>query len=519
MPIVRIDNTGGVGMIRDVSPHELPLNAWTLVRNIRFRDRRAERAPGYLEMFSAIAQTGEAPQFLHPSKKAPALIYAGATKIYAATFTAGAFVHTDLTHATPRTGVVNEWTSCSLSGIPILNSGASAHAPMYWDLNLANNFVDLSNWPASTTCEVIRNFKNILIALDLTKSGTNYPYMVKWSSPADPGALPATWDETDATQLAGEFDIAEGDDTIVDGMQLRESFVVYKQNSIWRMDFVGAPTVFSLNKIAQGNGPMSKNCIAEVGWKHAVFGHTDLVIHDGQEFKSILKGKARIDLYARINNDKKNLCYCFYNTFSDEVWFCFPNGDAQSCDLALVYNVTDETISLRDLVTSNHALCGPLWPEFRTSWDSDTDPWDSDLSAWNGLYGPGNLSVPMSASANGKVYALDITLAYGSETAPTIFAERRGFSFGKPEKIKLIRGIRARITGDVGKTVLVKVGGADDPYEDPTYGSETEYVIGTTIANDCLVTSRYPAIRFESGTAFDWKLDSYDVDVEEAGLW
>ena len=46
----------------------------------------------------------------------------------------------------------------------------------------------------SRYCSPVQNY---LIALDLTKSGTRYPHMVKWSAAADPGTVPASWDETD----------------------------------------------------------------------------------------------------------------------------------------------------------------------------------------------------------------------------------------------------------------------------------------------------------------------------------
>lgn len=519
MNIVRIKDLGQYGIIHDIAPHELPVNAWTNGRNIRFRDNRAERAPGYRALYAASVET---PQFLFHADLITGervLIYAGATKCAAVTFEAGAIVQTDITHLTPRTGSVNMWTGAALSGVPVFNSAADQKVPMYWNLDLEAKFLDLPNWPALTYCKVIRAYKNILIALNITKNTLGYPYMVKWSSPADPGSLPSSWDETDPTQLAGEFDIAEGQDDIVDGLQMREAFFVYKERSMWRMDFVGAPDVFNLSKVFSENGPIAKNCIAEIHGRHILFGDTDILLHDGQEGQSILDRKSRIWLYQNIDVENRDRCFVFRNPFARETLFAFPQGGSTVCDIALVFNNIDGTTSVRELKSFNHATFGPLWPEFLSTWDTDSDPWDTDLSTWNGQIGPYDRNVPIGASSDGNIYALDVTRAYGSEAAPMIYLERRGLHFDKPEMIKLIRGVRARITGDIGKTVLVKVGGADDPYEEPTYSSETEYVLGSTVANDCLVASRYPAIRFDNGTAYEWTLDSYDVLVEEAGQW
>ena len=103
---------------------------------------------------------------------------------------------------------------------------------------------------------------------------------------------------------------------------------------------------------------------------------------------------------------------------------------------------------------------------------------------------------------------------------PSAYVERRGLSFDVPEKIKLIKGIRPRITGNVGDTVIIKVGGNNtSPYDEPTWDATMTHTIGTTIRDNCLVAYRYPAIRFETGTAYNWRMDSYDIEVDTLGDW
>ena len=85
--------------------------------------------------------------------------------------------------------------------------------------------------------------------------------------------------------------------------------------------------------------------------------------------------------------------------------------------------------------------------------------------------------------------------------------------------MKLVRGIRPRIVGNTGDTVQIRVGGQTDPWSDPTWGPVMTHTIGSTIANDCFVSGRYITIRFETGTAYQWRLDSYDIDVEASGMW
>ena len=116
------------------------------------------------------------------------------------------------------------------------------------------------------------------------------------------------------------------------------------------------------------------------------------------------------------------------------------------------------------------------------------------------------------------MYLIDSSAAYDA-ALPNAYMERRGLSFDAPESIKLIRGIRPRIVGNTGDTVLISVGASDDPYLDPVYQTTMTHVIGTTIANDCLVSGRYIAIKIATGTAYQFRLDSYDIDVQSGGSW
>jgi len=212
VPFVRVPNAGQVGVNKDLSTHEIPMGVWTDCQNIRFLDGMAWQFYGHGGVYSTPSVT---PYHLLPITNAgdPQWIYAGASSIHNVRISGGSVIHTDLSGAT-YTAAENEWVSTVLGGIPILNNGNDA--PQRWDLNLANNFTDLDNWPANTTCKSMRTYKNFLVALGVNKNGSDYPYMVKWSSPADPGTVPTTWDETDATQDAGETDLSEGYDIIVD---------------------------------------------------------------------------------------------------------------------------------------------------------------------------------------------------------------------------------------------------------------------------------------------------------------
>jgi hypothetical protein len=510
-----ITGTGSIGVIKDLSKHELPDNAWTDSLNIRFLDGYASQSFGYLEVY---ASPSAAPQHIMALTIAgePYWIYTTAAKVFAVAAPSGTVTHTELTPASPLTGVVNQWSSCMLSGVPIINTFGGNHYPHAWDLNIANDFVALANWPANHYCKSFRAFKNYLIALNVTKTATNYPYLVMWSHKAEPGAVPSSWTPA-ATNDAGEVDLAEGRDTIVDGLQLRDAFIIYKQNSAWSMSWTGGVNVFAFRKLFE-HGIMGLNCVCEYDGQHFVVTRDDIIMHDGNTAVSILDKQTRRAFFDEIDDDGQEKVFVVKNPYMNEILVCYPEIGSTVCNKAMVWNHKDRTISFRSMPNVNHAAFGHVSQDLGGSWASDGDSWDSDLTLWDkGDFIPGISSVVMASSAS-KLHLLD-----GASSADgaleDAYLERVGLSFGAPEQIKLVRGIRPRIQGNVGETVTIKIGSSDDPYIDPVYSATMTHTIGETISDDCFVSGRYIAIRFESGSAYQWRLDSFQLDLQARGSW
>lgn len=515
--MVPFPKAGQIGVIKDLSAPELPLNAWTDCRNIRFLDGAALQFYGHGEVYNS---PSVAPQYMLPANVNGQRywIYASASKVFAVINSGGVATHSDITPTTSRVGVVNQWTGTILGGIPILNAGDGSK-PMYWDLNTSHKFADLPAWPANTSCKSLRRFKNFLIGLNTTENGVNYPVKIMWGQPADPGTLPSTWDPTDPTKDAGNLPVADAEGPLIDGRELRDSFIVYAENSTHALDFIGGVFVLRNRKVFGMSGAMNRNCIAEFDGWHLVLTSSDVVIHDGYTAQSVLDKRSRRYLFQNIDVAARDRCFVFRNPFLNEIFICYPSIGAISCDRAMVYNYVDKTVSFRDLPNVNHADMGPVDNSLSGNWNQDPAPWASDLTAWNGPdFTPDTARVIM-ASADAKLYMLDASSSFDG-AIPSAYLERRGLSFDAPEYFKLISSVRPRITGNIGETVIIKVGGHNsDPYADPEYPVTMTHVIGQTVSNDCMVQYRYPAIRFETGTAYQWRLDSFDVDVKKTGMW
>ena len=528
MKILRIPNAGATGVVKDLSAHELPAGVWTDCKNVRFYDGTAHQSFGHVAVYGS---TSVAPLHVLPVTLTTGdhyWIYAGTGKVYAVTYdsTGTSGVHTNITRQTSSvdvdySGNINEWTSCVLGGIPILNAGNVDDVPQYWDLDIAGRLEALSNWPAATYCKSMRAYKNFLIALNITKSATRYPFMVKWSSPADPGALPSTWDETDATNDAGELDLAEGYDAIVDGLQLRDSFMIYKESSIWKMDYVGGQSIFRVAKVIGSSGALNRNCIAEVNGAHFVFTSDDVILHDGSSSKSILDNITRRFLFDDINGSYAQNAFVFNAPFSNEVFVCYPSNGATNCDKAMTWNYQDRTVSFRELPNVNHASVGTLGSASNT-WGNDSEPWGGDQTAWNASGQEiSDRSKVVLASNDTQLYRMDTTYTFAG-SIPEASLTRTGMLLSPDENKVTVTSVRPRIKGTDGETVTISIGYNDsDPYATPTYPSEgvMSHTIGTTVKNSCFVTGRYIAIKIETDSVYQWSLDSLDIEFQEAGRW
>ena len=517
MGVVTISQAGQYGVNKDLSQADLPPNVWTSANNIRFQDGGARQVLGYKDLYPSppITPFHVMPITLGTSH---AWIYCGATKIYSVV---DGPVHTDISRLVggAYTATRNSWTSCLLGGIAVLNNGVDVPQQFISGNCTALGSTAASAWPVTYTAQSIRTYKNSLVALNITKAGVNYPYMVKWSHPADPGSMVPTWDTTDATKDAGEVDLSDGYDKIIDGLALRDAFIIYKESSVWRMDYVGGTFVYRFQKVLGASGALSKNCIVEIDGQHFVFSSSDCIIHDGLQSTSVLDKQTRRYLFQQIDPTYSGQCFVFVDRLYNEVHACYAGLGSTTPNKAMVWNWVDKTVSFRDMPSVNHGSSGYVVDTGgSTTFAGAVGTFASRTDTFNASVSGLNRQLSVLASDNTKLYLMDSGTSFAG-AAVNGYVERAGLSFGSSEKMKLVRGIVPRIYGDTGLTVNAYVGTSIDAYGAVTYGPAMPYTIGSSIALDTLVTGRYIAVKFGTGTALAWRLDGYDVLVEMASNW
>ena len=508
--IVTFDNKG---VVQDIPAHKLPLGYWSSVTNVRFRDGYAQKSLGHSAPFGT---PSIAPYFLLPvqSETVQYWIYAGLTSVYV---TQGTAQH-DISNGTYQANADDSWTGGVLSNLAVLNNGEDP--PQYWaSLSPGTALVDLANWPAGTKCGVMRVFKNYLVAMDVTKSGTRYPQLVKWSHPADPGTIPSSWDETDETKDAGEAVINQNGGYIVDGGTLGDTFIIYRERSTWEMRFIGGRFIFQFREIFNNTGILGKECFAEFDNKHCVLTANDLIVHDGTNYESIVDKKVRDTLFADIDSTNARRSFLAPNYQKNEIWICYPESGQSFATKALVWNYRDNTFGFRTLPGSKHISFDVVDSTQLGTIDSMTGTIDSYTTTIDKrLYDPSKGRMLMADTTNTKLYQIDDTNQFDGVSF-TSTLQRTGLGFDDLTKTKRIKHLYPDIEAVSGTVINIKTGYQSAPEGSVTWSAAQTFTVGTDYRVSFPDTNqgRLVAVEFETTGNVAWKVHSFDMDIAEHG--
>lgn len=526
MPLLSLENLGKFGMIADTLPHDLPPEAWTNVRNVRFRDNQARKMAGMTEVFATSPVT---PYWLLSVPTDPYFwIVAGAAKVYITDGTS----YTNITRQTASVDVdysMNEellWNGGLLGGVPVINNGVDP--PQFWNpQNTSTKLQELTAWPADTTARVVRPFKQFLFALNVTKSGVPYQHLIKWSHGADPGTVPTSWDHTDPTLDAGETDLTDtAAGPLVDCLPLRDSLMIYKEGSVWGALVVGGQYVFRFYKVFEQLGALNKNCIELVGEgdRHIVMTGEDIVIHNGQSAESVLTRRMRRWLSNAISAEHYKRSFMVRHVYRRESWFCFPEEGNDWPNLAIVYDWDGGTTTVREIAQrSSYIAAGRVLSPDIGVWDDDSDIWNVDSEVWDAsAHPPYQFRLLQASPETGKLFFLENGLDCDGANIPS-FVERTGLAiYGKDRegnwkaditKMKLIRGLRPKIDGG---PIYAQVGMQQVVGGPITWAAE-QLFSSSDFKLDFLLSGRLVAVRFRCASNSTWALNGYDLDIELLG--
>lgn len=384
MPEVDINDIAGKGVVRDEPAYQIPPELWTQALNMRHEDNGLVRMPGWSSVFGSPTI---APHFTMPVVSSSAVFwpYVSLTK---ASVWDGAN-HTDITRTAGgdyTTTATRDWNGTVFAGIPIFNNFADV--PQMWPtLSVGTKFTALSNWVSTHRAKVIRSLGAYLIAIHISKSGTLYPHLVKWSSEAlQPGTVPDSWDETDETKDTGEYDLYDvNSGVLVDALPLAGKMYLYKEQSTWVMRFVGGRAVFGFDTFLETSGILAPRCVAVTGdgKNQVVATQDDFIIHNGGQPVSILDKRLRREVFNSIDTTNYVNSFIYINPAANEAVFAFPTIGFTNPNRGVVFNYKSGTVTEMDGITFRNAASGRIQTADTNPWSSGSDTWDDDTGPWD----------------------------------------------------------------------------------------------------------------------------------------
>lgn len=526
MALIPVKGLGEVGLVTDRPFHELPLNAWTAALNVRFRNGAVEKYQGHREVFAGALNP---PYFLLPVSYGGTFfwVYAGLLKVGATDMSA----HGDISRAVGGnygTDALIGWTGGVIEDVPVLNN--SVDDPQMWNKPaLATKLTALTGWNPLWKARTLRVYKRYLVALDVTKSGVRTATMIKWSHQAPTGNVPQSWDETDPTKDAGEYSLPGEGGYLIDLKTLRDDAIVYKEYQTWKMQYVGGIAIFRFTKLFGELGMLNRRCVTEfLPGRHFVFAGDDCVVHDGQSAQSMMDERAKALLTATLDTNAVSRAFVVPNFQSKEILVGLPEAGQTVCTKALVWNWLRNDWTVRELPSVAHAEAGLVSPPDPTeTWAGAVGIWDTDVTAWGDRsFDPTKRGVLMAAPGVSKFYQMDFGGTFAG-TNISAYIERQGIGFPlkanqPPDYMsnKQVMKIWPQITGTPGGIVNVSLGTQKKLGGPVSYLAPRPFVIGTTEFCDFSSSpaARLHALKFDSNTSVDWKLQAYDAEVVFRGM-
>lgn len=576
----KLRNVGSLGIISDIPSYDLPPSAWSDAMNVRFEGNKISKFGGNLRLVERFVKDGErtiAISQMRDTRLDVHWILATDKNIYRKSSMTRHEIISEFEDGYNAT-LEQPWYYTTLSNCLVMNNVNDAPQGLIpkqekiktlpgWGKVTGLNGPVQEEWRAYT----MASYKNFLIAMNTYEEGGEYPQRIRWSDIADINQLPFNWDSSSTESSAGFNDLTDATGEIVDGLAMRDSFVIYTTNDTFLMQYIGGNSIFRFTKLFTGSGLLARRCMTEFEGKHFVVSTNDVYVHDGSNRKSIVAGRIRDKLMDEITSVNPLSVRCFTNYPKHEIWitYCRPGTDLRnqgewSPNKAAVWNWEYDTWTFYELPENTDInLVYPLstdersWKDYglepgekpedegeillKNSWDSqgDYDQWE--LTGQNFanqiLVGMGKFGTIYQLDVGENFHNDDFTGAYNFPESganvpikPGVYEftkkpviawfERTQIDFDELEvptwgNIK-VRKLYPQFRGYGG--VFIELGGADNPDQLPNFKERQHFKIKEQYQVSFRVNNKYVAVKFVDDQEGEWAFTGYDMNIQTGGV-
>jgi hypothetical protein len=490
----------------DLMPNAAPATVWNDCRNMFFKNGQAQRINGDVATLSGAGSGARALQFVISNGIAywlivtPTLIQIHDGSVIWDVTPAG-------WAAIPNGATV---TTTIINGLAVVN--VSDRHPVWWP-GTNTDCLPLPGWPAGEFCHAMRAHKNFLFAIGMVATGGNE---VRWSDAAGPGVVPQTWTAA-ADNLAGSVNLAPLQEACLDAMSLRDDFIIYKTQSIWRASLVGGTFVFGFSTLFEEHGLAVTGALCRGPDDQHLFVSPvgDIFLTDGVSVQSILEGRAQ----QTFQREYSSSAVTFAVVLQRSKLAVIAVGQS-----AIIYDFPSGALGRRDIAQGT--LCAAQGRRIdadaalSNQWDPDNAAWDTDLTAW------GEVALALSnddvlVGGGAQVFCISDPTASSFASGPVQASlSKEGIRITNNSNARvMVSRLRPDVQGNEGTELTFRLSSQESANGPVTVGPDLAFIVGQTETLDSFLTGRFMGLEVLSDAGQPWVLGNIELTTREVGQW
>ena len=322
----------------------------------------------------------------------------------------------------------------------------------------------------------------------------------------------------EATNTAGTQRIQDGT-KIVGALVAKENILVWTDNALYTMKFVGAPFTFGFEQVGTNCGLIGKNAAIEIDGVAYWMGNNGFFSFDGTV--NTLPCSVEDYVYDDVDTTKGQQVNAGINNLFTEVTWWYPSSGSEFNNRYVVYNYGQNNAQL----PMGNWYTGTNTNSIRTTWiDSLVYP-KPYATAFNSS-NTGTFPVVQGETGLGQSVLFehesgtDQVNPDGSVTALTSFIQSFSFSLQK-DQAEVFLAMRRFfpnfkvLNGNNQITLSIK----DFPSQDDIETALSPFIINSsTLKVDTRARGRYANIKIENtGVGESWRFGTFQVDIQPDG--
>ena len=314
-----------------------------------------------------------------------------------------------------------------------------------------------------------------------------------------------------ATNTAGSQRLQDGT-KIVSAIRSKENILIWTDNSLYLMKFVGAPFTFGFEQVGTNCGIIGKNAVIQIDGAAFWMSSKGFFLYDGT-VKS-LPCSVEDFVYDNFDTTKGQQVYAGLNNLYTEIVWYYPSNGSEYNDKYVVYNYGEGT-----------------WytgTEARTTW-IDATVYQNPFATKYDSNSSGTFPVIVGESGLGQTtyfeheVGTDQVNPDGTTTTVTSFIQSFDFDISNPQmgEGEFFLAVRRfipdfkNLLGNAKVTLAVK----RFPQQSQSTTSLSPFTItSTTNKKDTRARGRYVNIKIENDAASEsWRFGTFKIDIQPDG--